>query len=812
MAEVRFSAFGHYITISPPDFDLKGLIKSVKGLKATLIKRSCSKARWQSNDIPKLVRVIKSHNDQISEDRTYLGIGLDASRRSSGPITTESEIKLKWKFDVAEVLGTELVERGRIVGPLATPQVDRDTVYFNTGPVIIALDRKTGKFKWKSDYRQVATQAQRLLAEKFPDQYDFQEIVNYTRETGEFAPICVFDDFVITGDDSSAAVLDTQEVMQQEYFDSRPQRNHAPVLGASWGITNKERHWLRSNIFILDKRTGQLLSVNRYSDSGEEEAQGYCNVQCAMRMATAYRDPETFKIHIVVGCSIKKASLPYTVYDLPRHPADTDVVVRISNGKLNGNRLTQKGGRLTKYVLDESTFSLDEVWRYYPTPRMLFAGDINPVTGQVFQSDWEAEEYNYHFDGVWGMRPTIDVKRNQVIFGTANGRQNPVYEQKLSWGVDSTTYYQWEARFAEVAKSPNSTAQDNEAILQEWYAVNQRKIKALEKGLTGQRYKQSHHDSIVVLDLTTGRFKWAYRNQALDTWVSSVGQHNHPVLVDRIDPFVLWQYLGEGGDLDFGTSAIHHQKADLYLGLSKAGNAIALNPDNGKVQWVRFGSYPTPTGGYNYTGTVDDDCLYGVSPNFHAGGFTLTSEVSWDGVADKPKLVPKSPLESAMMVTKPWITNVFTDTYNLLGHGKGVLHRTNVRIPHQLQYITKYKVKTGEIVNVAPLYHQKYLELKKAATPSQLASSNDIIWAGGSDSGKLLGLDTKTLMPFWSHSAYSDIDEVTNDTFLINLTSPVSAGRWIYGPGSGDFFYGGQVRSDGKYFYGFKAVKRCTCD
>ena len=699
---------------------------------------------------------------------------------------------------------------------MATPQVDENTVYFNVQNYIVALDRDTGCLKWKVDYSTISTQAQFLLAEKFPDEYDIEEIKNFQRGAGDFAPINVFDEFIITGDDSSAFVLDNQEVMQQSYLDSRPQANNAPILGASWGVTNKERHHLRSNIFILDKRTGKLLSVNRYSDSGEEEAQGYCNVQCAMRMATAWRDPITYKIHIAIGCSMKKATLPYTIWDIPRNATDVDVLERMKNGKLNGNRPTQKGGRLTKFGLEEETFSLDEEWRFYPTPPMLFAGDVNPVTGEIFATDDEAEEYNYHFDGVWGMRPTIDLKHNIVVFGTANGRQNPIYEQKLSWAIDHATYFEWESRFSGVAKNPESTAEDMQNILHEWYNVSRKKIAALEQGLTGERYKQSHSNSIVAVDLTTGRLSWAYRNQALDSWASSMGQHNQKILFDpaagvnHIYPLVLWQYVGEGGDLDFGTSAIYHEESDQFLALSKAGNAIALKAESGEVNWLKFGTYPTPTGGFNYTGTVDNDHLYGASPHFHGGVFTLNNEGSWDGVSELPTLVLKNPLESAAMVAKPWITSKFTDTYNLLGGGKGKFYdNENIRIPYELQYITKFDIRTGEIINVAPVFHQKYLTISKAVTPVQLASTNDIIWAAGGDSSKLLALDRETLIPSWDYYSYKDIENVSNDTFLVNLTSPVSAGRWIYGPGSGDYFYGGQVRSDGKYFYGFKAERKC---
>ena len=106
MAEVRFYVEGEFIFIRPKDFNLKSLDN-----EAVFIKYLKDRAKWRSDDLPRLVRIIKYHNAQVNEDNTYLGIGIDSSRRSKGPITTDSHIKQAWRFDVAEELfGTDLVE------------------------------------------------------------------------------------------------------------------------------------------------------------------------------------------------------------------------------------------------------------------------------------------------------------------------------------------------------------------------------------------------------------------------------------------------------------------------------------------------------------------------------------------------------------------------------------------------------------------------------------------------------------------------------------------------------------------------------
>lgn len=105
------------------------------------------------------------------------------------------------------------------------------------------------------------------------------------------------------------------------------------------------------------------------------------------------------------------------------------------------------------------------------------------------------------------------------------------------------------------------------------------------------------------------------------------------------------------------------------------------------------------------------------------------------------------------------------------------------------QYITKFYLETGEIVNVAPVYHQKYLDITDGRMPCQIGSTNNVLFTGGVNSSKLFALNSHTLMPFWSYYAYADIEDLIDDNFALTMVSPVSAGHDIFAPAGGEVFY-----------------------
>ena len=352
----------------------------------------------------------RSEKSHVRGTNVYVGLGsdngLDGNRRAKGNeyfyshTVSNDSLKLKWKFDVAALFQTPTVG-SRIIGPLGTPQVDETTVYFQTGAnysgflvpdpektsYIVALHRDTGKLKWTRKYTDVSTEAQYMIAAKYPDQYNIPPGWKRTDEfVATFTPICVFDKFIITGDSTDSTEMHTQQYYSGAPPYNVPQANGGPVLGASWAVRNEFRQELRTSVFILDKETGAVVGADRFGDSGEPEAQGYCNVTCGLRMPTAYCDPTDGEYYVVTGCSI-------TAVGADDYTIQSTIASEREIGRLNGNRRTTTS-RLTLFHMSKEG-KLAEKWRWYAQPRFLFHGDMNPYIYDVQDASGDGAVVTY---------------------------------------------------------------------------------------------------------------------------------------------------------------------------------------------------------------------------------------------------------------------------------------------------------------------------------------------------------------------------------------------------------------------------------
>lgn len=304
------------------------------------------------------------------------------------------------------------------------------------------------------------------------------------------------------------------------------------------GDANARRHLLRNTIMFLDKETGELLAVNRYADSGEDAANNWVQVQSALHMATPFLDPRDGQKYIVAGNSITRQSALYIPYD-------TDVN-RINIGIINDNVTTQKGGRLTKFLIEESGSQVDlvEVWRFYTVPEPLEAGDTNPFDGSTFATDFEAEHYNYHYDGVWAQRPIIDLKRRQICFPGGNGKQMPKEDIILARDPSIATapnshpernWQEWILAFNAVSDSTTGSVAAQDEVFESYRQTNEDIRSALETVSASRpqaavdRYKQYLANAISCVDLDSGEFNWTWRRAPVDTWFGRVSFTLRPV-------------------------------------------------------------------------------------------------------------------------------------------------------------------------------------------------------------------------------------------------------------------------------------------
>lgn len=108
---------------------------------------------------------------------------------------------------------------------------------------------------------------------------------------------------------------------------------------------------------------------------------------------------------------------------------------------------------------------------------------------------------------------------------------------------------------------------------------------------TGQNYTPpttSNEDSIVALDINTGKQKWVFQGSTNDAWNTSC-QAPIPLLTKNCLP-----KPPGGGDLDFGAPPlIAHLSngTDAVIAGEKSGVLFSLNPDTGAKNWsVRLGA------------------------------------------------------------------------------------------------------------------------------------------------------------------------------------------------------------------------------
>lgn len=869
------------------------LILSAGGTSMSFANPNNQQATSADNDgaaeLPRHVRPpLPKRPPKANNPNVYLGLGsdggIDGSRRSKGnrELTAKNikkhGLKEAWKFDTAdafpELAGGDVLF-SRLVGPLSTPQADEDVVYFNIGTnwtvedaggapfinpsKIVALHRDTGDIKWVADYFDIVDKSLLMLADKFPDEYNSDEIQAYldgggragSGFVGSFGPIAVFDDYIVTGESASSS-----EVRSLDYLKNDVKQNPmtlkalrldgkedldgnefiSPVLGKEWGMrddnphrdANARRHLLRNTIMLLDKETGELLAVDRYADAGEDAANNYVQVTSALRMATPFLDSDDGKKYIIAGNSITAQFNIYTPYD-----SDLD---RIAVAIKNDNVPTQKGGRLTKFLIDESGAEVElvEEWRFYTVPEPLEAGDVNPFNGTTFKTNVEADAYNYHFDGVWMQRPAIDLERRQTCFGTGNGHQMPIEDIRLARDPSIATapnsypernWQDWELAFKAASDAGTGSVAAQNEVFESLRQTNEDMRNVLETVTVSRpstavdRYKQYLANAVSCVDLDTGEFNWTWRRAPVDTWFFhsffSVGR---PVLgydedfMNSLPEIVKWTFVGLSGDLDFGIGPIHVKRAglDIYVAVGKDGSMQGLNPDTGEVLWYTHLAHPKLIGAFNYGATTDGRNVYATAVNT-ISPLNIVSLIAYQGdiVAGEPviSLVRGAADIDELLALGPdfgadgWYTNRFRDTHNDLGGGAAKLYvNQEVLIPSGNEYIVSVKAHNGSKVTMASVdpFGSTPLEVINRA----ITSTADVLLVPGAIGGKFYIVKTKGFEKVFEFDTRDDTADLLDpEGFETMLESPaIPVGKDIFfGPGEISFF----GTFPGKFFYRF---------
>jgi polyvinyl alcohol dehydrogenase (cytochrome) len=126
---------------------------------------------------------------------------------------------------------------------------------------------------------------------------------------------------------------------------------------------------------------------------------------------------------------------------------------------------------------------------------------------------------------------------------------------------------------------------------------------------TGEANSEPTHkntDSIIAIDLKTGKEKWAYQATGRDIYVYGCGVKPAPTRLNCSSDTVF-------RDVDFGASMILGKLKsgkELVFAGQKSGAAWALDPDTGKVVWRTPIGTGGPLGGVHWGIAYNNDTLY----------------------------------------------------------------------------------------------------------------------------------------------------------------------------------------------------------
>jgi hypothetical protein len=178
--------------------------------------------------------------------------------------------------------------------------------------------------------------------------------------------------------------------------------------------------------------------------------------------------------------------------------------------------------------------------------------------------------------GVWGGQPSIDIDRNQVYIGTGNVYTMP---ESVIACFNAT-------RLNATATNDPCLPSD---ILQE---------------------------SLLALDLDTGKIKWIHHMHALDAWTEACGYYplfpGNPTLC----PFT------PGPDADFGMAPTYvpgsqytPDRKDIIVVGQKNGNLYALCAEDGTTLWATVATIGGIAGGLSWGMAVDESQIYYTALN-----------------------------------------------------------------------------------------------------------------------------------------------------------------------------------------------------
>ncbi|KAH7532618.1 hypothetical protein FEM48_Zijuj04G0040700 [Ziziphus jujuba var. spinosa] len=229
---------------------------------------------------------------------------------------------------------------------------------------------------------------------------------------------------------------------------------------------------------------------------------------------------------------------------------------------------------------EESVLSVDQCCTFRGS-----LAKLNAKTGAVlWQTFMLPDNHNktggYAGAAIWGSSPSIDKSRNHVYIATGNLYSAPLRVQQCQERENNQT----------VPSHPDTCVEP-----------------------------ENLSDSILALDLDTGKIKWYRQLGGYDVWFFACNNLSTP----NCPP-------GPNPDADFGEAPmmlsihVNGTKRDIVVTVQKSGFAWALDRDNGTLLWSTEAGPGGLTGGGTWGAATDEKRVYTNIANSDAKNFTLT--------------------------------------------------------------------------------------------------------------------------------------------------------------------------------------------
>lgn len=239
-------------------------------------------------------------------------------------------------------------------------------------------------------------------------------------------------------------------------------------------------------------------------------------------------------------------------------------------------------------------------------------GAYSKVDGtQVWQIQTMPDNANttgaYSGGAIWGSATPIDPDRRHIYVATGNEYSNPPRVEVCRSAYDASY---------NISNPAHNNVTNTTAFLRD---------PCRELG--------NHAESVLALDLDTGRLVWALALGSVDSYTTACGLNTLGFSITR-NPSVCPQVPGP--DADFGMapilvdgSILTPNGLDVLVIGQKNGFLWAISPETGQLIWSTAATVGGVAGGFEFGCASDGAYLYCASANTNFANHTLFGGASW---------------------------------------------------------------------------------------------------------------------------------------------------------------------------------------